>query len=294
MESLSWRCYRVAMREKSGLGARGKLRPNWGILGGLLLLLMCVPIIHFYLYDAQSTASLRKLVWHWPFLRVLVLDDILTALVLFIVVLVTRRARKMTLGQAFGWYGMTGVDFRQVLVALFSTIPLLAVIGWSKALGGDVHINSEPCTRVHFLLLNVVLYEEVIFRGFFFRNLRARYPFWRACIITALAGVLFHVPGAVRTVLHGAPPGSELLWLIQIMAYGISQSYLYERGSYSLWGCILLHFAADWGVYVTVGLPVNSITVANALGAAIPYALIIAPFVIYPVFDAFRGRRRRA
>jgi hypothetical protein len=84
---------------------------------------------------------------------------------------------------------------------------------------------------------------------------------------------------------------AEFQWLLQILVYGASQAYLYERGGFSLWGCIILHFFADWGVYMTIGLPDGSDRLAEYLGVILPYALHLAPFAVYPALDLFGGKR---
>ena len=119
------------------------------------------------------------------------------------------------------------------------------------------------------------LAEEVLFRGYLFRRVRAGRSFWRAVALASLPFVAVHLvlfltmpwPVAVAAVLLSAILSAPL-------------AYLFELGGGTVWAPALLHFVIQGAIKVVTpeGPPAPLLPLAwMAASAVLPFLVFLVP-----------------
>lgn len=129
----------------------------------------------------------------------------------------------------FGLYILVSIAARLVLRPLLTGVDFEQEqqIGFQSAYGSDLLLPFVA------IIILVPLAEEVLFRGFLFSSLRAKYQFWPSAVIT---GILF----GIAHLQFGS--GAPLLWAAAIDTFILScfLCWLRERTG-SLWPAVFLH-----------------------------------------------------
>lgn len=134
-----------------------------------------------------------------------------------------------------------------LVFALLATLPMLIGLG----------ITGTFAPEWSLLLLAgfAPFVEEVLFRGFAFRQLhvRAGWGFWPAAIVTGLIFGLAHIEPSrlVQFNLTGNDVGAALL----TGAGGVWFAWMFMQWRFNLWSVILLHMTMNlwWAIFATDG-----------------------------------------
>lgn len=190
--------------------------------------------------DVQSQAWLKNSIYA-NFFYLLIAEIISVSLVYQLIkwakVSLTRITKlKPNIGD-LGWalvsYGLYFICYLALVVFVSAVVPGLDTqqkqqIGFSQAQGG---VNL----LIAFIALVLItpLVEEIIFRGYLYSSLRAKYRFWPSTIVTSIVFGVLHLQFG-----SNAP----LLWIAAIDTFTLSifMCYLRERRS-SIWPAVFLH-----------------------------------------------------
>ena len=121
------------------------------------------------------------------------------------------------------------------------------------------------------------LAEELVWRGFLFRRLRERHPFWSAVWRSMPFIAAAHVP-IVLTVGPVVGLGAMLVAAVT----SVPLSYLYEWGRRTLWAPALVHTAID--SFKIVEVPADTTTFSLSLIAV----SLVAPLLVFALPRRFR------
>lgn len=141
--------------------------------------------------------------------------------------------RMRDIGWALISYGLYFLVYLAVVIVVSNFIPAVDIeqeqqIGFEAAWA-----SSELVMTFVALVIMVPLAEEIMFRGFLFSSLRAKYKFWPATIAT---GVLF----GIAHLQFGS--GAPLLWVAAIDTFILSCFLCYLKEKYnSIWPAVFLH-----------------------------------------------------
>lgn len=136
-----------------------------------------------------------------------------------------------------GWaliaYGLYFLVYMAVIIVASSLIPAVDLQQEQQIGFENAWLTSELAMTFIALVVMVPLAEEVMFRGFLFSSLRAKYKFWPATIVT---GLLF----GIAHLQFGS--GAPLLWVAAIDTFILSCFLCYLREEYkSIWPAAFLH-----------------------------------------------------
>ncbi|MBC7811435.1 MAG: CPBP family intramembrane metalloprotease, partial [Burkholderiales bacterium] len=140
--------------------------------------------------------------------------------------------------------GVTRFSARGVILAALFSLLLLAFFPLFSLFTGIPLTLRGQWTWLMILTIFNILSLEVMMRGFVFRHLRENWSFWRAA---ALPPLFYAVATAIAivTAAQGLSLGSLLLSSLIPVPIGLLSAYLYERGSNTLWGSVLLQFVVN-------------------------------------------------
>jgi len=136
-----------------------------------------------------------------------------------------------------GWaliaYGLYFLVYLVVVVGLSQFVPAVDLQQEQQIGFENAYLTRELVMAFLILVVLVPIAEEIMFRGFLFGSLRAKYAFWPAAIVT---GVLF---GAAHLQFESNAP---LLWIAAIDTFILSCFLCYLREQLgSIWAPIGLH-----------------------------------------------------
>jgi len=157
-----------------------------------------------------------------------------------------RRLMGMESGASLRYTGLAVWSDRQVLIAVAALVPVLAAgLVAVYSTGGRICVEPGIKRRVVTYIVDAAFMEELVFRGFLFRNLRRTMPFIRAALISAIAFGIFHLLNGLEITSVSMAPGEILKKVGYPFLFGTVVALLYEKGEHSLWGPMLLHFGVD-------------------------------------------------
>lgn len=170
-----------------------------------------------------------------------IIRAVLTSLVIIPLILFARRFLDRR-----SWNGLTlsplQMGWRPLLIGMICwLIPAFIGLALCLALGWSSITTSEPIGNILLLTLGLIflvfiyeaLPEELIFRGYFYRNLAAKFPRWLAVLMQALLFVLWGLA-------NGGPISSDrsLLFFIAALILGV-----FRVMTGSVWASIGFHLA---------------------------------------------------
>jgi membrane protease YdiL (CAAX protease family) len=175
--------------------------------------------------------------------------------------------------QPFRELGLRAPPLRALAFALLATVPM--------SLGFALTSKLNPALSLTSVLLFCVIApfaEEVLFRGYLFRQLyqRARWPFWLAMIAPSVLFALEHA--------YQARGALDLLGVFAITGTGsLLFCWVFRRWQYNLWAPFFVHAAMNfWWELFAVD--------ETALGGVFANAARIATVVIAVVLTLFKDR----
>ena len=172
--------------------------------------------------------------------------------------------------QAFAALGFGRPSFRGLLAALLASLVLLAYLPIFAGVTGQPLTLRDGWPRI---VLGVVLQggiaEEVLWRGYLFRRLRATRSFWRAAALAMIFMVAQHT-----LLLWSLPLPIALAALVVALGTSFPLAYLFEVGGNTIWGAALMH-AIIQGALKVVIVPAEVLLPAQlgwmAASVVIPY-----------------------
>ena len=168
-----------------------------------------------------------------------------------VVVLATIAVQVVLFGQDFRvavrWLGL-GCPTSPGLIAALAIGLLIGLVIPLFALVRDVSVELYPgwLGLLPGLFAQAGVAEEILFRGYLFRHVRAGRPFWRA-VLLGLAPF-----AAVHLMLFQTMPWPVALAAVALaVAVTPPLAYLFELGGNTIWGPAILHFVIQGAVKVT-------------------------------------------
>jgi membrane protease YdiL (CAAX protease family) len=160
---------------------------------------------------------------------------------------------------------------RGLLAALLANLALLAYLPIF------VLVTGQPLTLRDgwpLIALGVFLQggiaEELLWRGYLFRHLRATRSFWRAAALAMIFVVVQHT-----LLLWSLPLPIALAALVVALGTSFPLAYLFEIGGNTVWGAALLHGVIQ-GAFKVVVVP-DTYMLPALLGWMV--ASVVAPYV---------------
>jgi membrane protease YdiL (CAAX protease family) len=220
-----------------------RLRTSWRLAAHTFLFLaLLFPLtLPFFLFYFVPEAWLRPFLGNLVDNRLLVVAAPPQLLATFLSVYLARRFidRRSFSSLGIGWRGFAG---RDLLVGILMTIPIMGLIftlewalGWLQFSGFAWQTQSLPTILLQILTLLVVFIlvgfgEELLFRGYWLKNLTEGLNFIWAVVVSSLAFGL----------AHAGNDGFNLPALIGLALAGVFFAYS-VRQTGSLWLAIGLH-----------------------------------------------------
>jgi membrane protease YdiL (CAAX protease family) len=169
---------------------------------------------------------------------------------------------------------------RGLLAALLASLALLAYLPiFARVTGQPLTLRDGWYWIAIGVLLQGGIAEELLWRGYLFRHLRATRSFWRAAAI----GMLFMV--AQHTLLlWSLPLPIALAALAVALGTSFPLAHLFEVGDNTIWGAALLH-AVIQGTFKVVVVS-EAVMLPALLGWMV--ASVVVPYIVFLV------RRRTA
>ncbi len=154
-------------------------------------------------------------------------------------------------------------------VALLACLPVLAT-----STGVELALRPNAAWLALGMLAQGGVAEEVLFRGFMYRHLRATRTFWRAATLSAVPFAAAHV-----ALLFSLDLSVALLALAMAIAWSFPLAWIFDRAGSSIWPGAILHAVIQGGIKVLVddSAAFQSLAIAwVALGLAAPWLFFIA------------------
>ena len=203
------------------------------------------------------------------------------------------RLRNMDWRGTLRWIGFARMDARQLMIATTPFLVVATVYGLLVLIGVRIVWAPEIPAQLYRIAIAVV-FEEILFRGFIYRNLRVGRLYAWAGIMSALLFYAVHISNFVTSPTHDLM--DAIVRPISYIGCGMALAYIYERGGYSIWGALLFHFCANLDQLAYIQWP-------GKLGRPGFFFLhvldlcdllqLIAPFIAYAIVDWIRARRHR-
>jgi membrane protease YdiL (CAAX protease family) len=209
---------------------------------------------------------------------------LICALTIAAALLVERRLFGTPPRQALAALGFGSPSLRGLLAALLASLALLAYIPIVMRVTGQPLLLRDGWLGIAFgVVLQGGVAEELLWRGYLFRRLRATRSFWRAAATGALFMVAQHT-----LLLWQLPLPIALAALVVAVGTSFPLAYLFELGGNTIWGAALLH-AIIQGTFKAIVLPEAS-TLPVLIGWMA--AAVIVPYLAFLVRRAAPGRLR--
>jgi len=149
-----------------------------------------------------------------------------------------------------------GASVRVYLLALAIglTLPFTGYIGARHSY--PIWDTSTVGTLVRVFFINLLLsplWEEVIWRGYFYPKVVSTFPLPRAILLGTLGWTIWHVGFLFYLHKSGVPTAVLPVFVAQIFLIGIVQCSVFTLGNNSLAPCVLLHTAFNASTLVYYG-----------------------------------------
>ncbi len=227
------------------------------------LLNLIVPLL------AVVAADLLLILYAWPqigkiapyslglWVRMFLVDLPPAYLVVVLAIWVNKRIQRSGWGESVRKMGLSAFNARQTFAGALLALVSIGLTVLLLDLQGKVW-QFGPKFLYFFLrvLFLTVVLEEVVYRGFVFRNLRQGRSFLAASLLAGLVFMLGHIPIAFGWVGCGSLSAVHIvLRLVMPFIGGILLAYLYDRGGFALLGCLLAHMGQVFGMTISSWLP---------------------------------------
>jgi membrane protease YdiL (CAAX protease family) len=195
-------------------------------------------------------------------------------LVIAAALLVERLLFGRTPRQSLGALGLGRPSRRGLLAALLASLALLAYFPIFVLVSGQPLTlrDSWPWVALGVLLQGGIA-EELLWRGYLFRHLRARRSFWRAAALAMLFMVAQHT-----LLLWVLPLPIAVAALLVALLSSFPLAYLFEAGGNTVWGPALLHCVIQGALKVVV-VPEAALLPAQlgwmAVSVVVPYVTFL-------------------
>jgi len=213
---------------------RKQLFENAAICLILILFMVAVFAVH------RTQLALNPLGWS-RFLRLWIVDFPPTLVLILFAAWMAGNLRGGGLAGGLKFIGLSslwkGATVVGLLAGVSAIIVDLLVVWLARA-----HI--EPATELHgripYMLVVTAFGEEVLFRGFVFRIMRRRWSFISAAILASLIFTISHSIVLGRFLMAKDYEYAFFQFFMPFIT-GIYFAYLFERGGWSIWGCVIAH-----------------------------------------------------
>lgn len=197
------------------------------------------------------------------------------ALVIATALLVERWLSGIAPRQALAALGLRRPDWRGLLVALLVCLALLAYLPiYASVSGAPIVMRAGWGWVALGVLLQGGVAEELLWRGYLFRHLRAHRSFWRAAALAMIYMVAQHT-----LLLLSLPLPIALAALVVALLSSFPLAHLFEVSGDAVWGAALLH-AVIQGALKVVIIPEAQLLTAQlgwmAASVAVPYLAFLA------------------
>jgi membrane protease YdiL (CAAX protease family) len=150
--------------------------------------------------------------------------------------------------QALGALGFGRPTRRGLLAALLASLALLAYVPiFALVTGQPVALRDGWLWIAIGVFLQGGIAEELLWRGYLFRHLRATRGFWRAAAIAMIYMVAQHT-----LLLWTLPLPIAIAALVVALATSFPFAHLFEVGGNTVWGAALLHCVIQGTLKVVV------------------------------------------
>ncbi|HVZ79198.1 MAG TPA: CPBP family intramembrane glutamic endopeptidase [bacterium] len=189
-----------------------------------------------------------------------------SVLLILATVLLTRRLRAQGWKESLAYLGFKAVTGQRLGLGFVLSVPVL--VGYGEGYVAYVHkgFSMSLFPQWPFLLawfLVGTFFEELVFRGFLFQNLRERWAFGPAALVSSFAWALAHFGNAFL--------GAHVRFLfpdILVFLLGLTGAYVFERSGNSILPWMMAHLAINLVGLVNIG---NAGLFLTPLGAPIGY-----------------------
>jgi membrane protease YdiL (CAAX protease family) len=165
-----------------------------------------------------------------------------------------------------------------VAAGIISLLLLLTIPVYALLAGTSFALISKWYLLLPGLAVQAGIAEEVLFRGYLFRHLRAGRSFWKAASLSTLPFAVIHL-FLLKNL--SVPVASAAIGLAVVISFPLA--HLYELGGSTIWAPALLHFVIQGAIkLIVIPSPFNSTFpfVWMAVTAVLPWlALLIRPRV---------------
>ena len=163
---------------------------------------------------------------------------------------------------------------RGLVAALLASLVLLAYFPLVALVSGQSLTLRDGWLWIAFgVLLQGGIAEELLWRGYLFRHLRATRSFWRAAALAMIFMVAQHT-----LLLWQLPLPIALAALIVALLSSFPLAHLFEAGGNTVWGPALLHCIIQ-GVLKVVVVPEDSLLPIQlgwmAASVVVPYLVVL-------------------
>lgn len=146
-------------------------------------------------------------------------------------------AGRRPIAQAMSGLGLRLGDARALMAAVLLCGGLLCffpLFGWWT--GARIGVRGDWVVLGLGIFAQAGIAEEVAFRGFLFRRLRATRSFWRAATLAAIPFVAIHL-----LLFLTMDPAIAAAALVVSVSLSFPLAWLFERGGNSIWAPALVH-----------------------------------------------------
>jgi tetratricopeptide (TPR) repeat protein len=223
-----------------------KLAFHWALLFCLfMLLILKVPHEISFLEYFQYFPNLK--------LNEEVLFNFLpkTILVLFCCVFI-KELNTFSWNESLNFLGFKNIKFMQLLVGLLLVIPLMVfyyVACW-EGLKENIDIIVHPDVLVCSSAVFGILFEEIVFRGFFFQLLRPGRSFLKTAALSGFLWALLHLLNLTIGLSDNVDLGKFAQLFFRTFVSSFSLAYLFERFGNAIWGCLIVHIGIDSVLFI--------------------------------------------
>jgi membrane protease YdiL (CAAX protease family) len=208
---------------------------------------------------------------------------LICVLVIAAALLVERWLFGRTAWQALGALGFRRPRRLGLLIALLASLALLAYFPLFALVSGQPLSLRDGWLWIAFgVLLQGGIAEELLWRGYLFRHLRARRSFGRAAALAMLVMVAQHT-----LLLWILPLPIALAALLVALLSSFPLAHLFEAGGNTVWAPALLHCVIQGGLKVVV-VPESKLLPAQFGWMA---ASVMLPYLVFFVRRASSARQ---
>jgi membrane protease YdiL (CAAX protease family) len=208
---------------------------------------------------------------------------------LFLFILIIKRHYFLSWLKCVEFIGFKNPNISQILTGLICTVPIilfyLISFRFCLALGWSFVVPKQWLIPLIFTFFTSGIFEEAIYRGFFFHCLRENSSFLFSSFLSGLLWAFIHIGNVLLSanifLTNSVNVTQTIYVMILAFVFAFPSAYVFEKGGNSIWGWMIVHVCIDSTIIVGFNTPKGYFSGFPTFYSWI--GIILAAVVAFPV-----------